>query len=40
MMMKIKPFFNVALGISTEVLYTLLIMLVAFLVCLALSFKV
>jgi hypothetical protein len=28
--MKLKPIFNIALGITTEVLYALFIMLVAF----------
>lgn len=37
--MKIKLPFNIVLGITTEALYALSIMLVAFLVCLALSFK-
>ena len=37
--MKIRALFNPILGITTEVLYTLLIMLVAFLICLALGFK-
>jgi len=35
--MKIKPILNVVLGISTEILYSLVIMLVAFLICIALS---
>jgi len=38
--MKLKPFFNAILGISTEILYTLFIMLSAFLICLTLSFKI
>jgi len=38
-MMKIKPIFNAVLGITTEVLYTLVIMLAAFLICLLFYFK-
>jgi hypothetical protein len=38
--MKIKPFVNAVLGISIEVLYSLFIMLVAFLICLVLSLKI
>lgn len=37
--MKIKLPFNIALGIATEVLYTLFIMLAGFVICLALTFK-
>jgi len=37
--MKIKSFLYAALGIITEVLYTLLIMLAAFLICVAIYFK-
>jgi hypothetical protein len=37
--MKIKSFLNASLGIITEVLYTLSIMLAAFLVCLILFLK-
>lgn len=37
--MRIKSFFNAALGISTEILYTLVIMLAAFLICLIISIK-
>jgi len=36
--MKIKLPLNIVFGISTEVLYTLFIMLAAFLICLVLSF--
>jgi hypothetical protein len=38
--MKIKLPLNISLGIATEVLYAITIMLVAFLICLALSFKI
>jgi len=37
--MKIKLPLNIALGIATEVLYALSIMLAAFLICLAVSIK-
>jgi hypothetical protein len=37
--MKIKTPFNIALGIATEVLYALAIILVAYLITLALNFK-
>jgi hypothetical protein len=37
--MKIKLPFNIALGISAEILYALSIMLAAFLICLAAYFK-
>ncbi len=37
--MKIKTPFNIGLGIATEVLYALAIMLVAYLITLALTFK-
>ncbi len=39
MIKKIKLPLNIVLGISSEVFYTLIIMLVAFLICLAISFK-
>jgi hypothetical protein len=38
--MKIKYPVNIALGIIVEVFYTLCIMLAAFLICLAISFKI
>jgi len=38
--MKIKYPLNITLGIMVEVFYTLGIMLAAFLICLALSFKI
>jgi hypothetical protein len=37
--MKIKIPFNIALGITTEVLFALSIILAAFLICLALMLK-
>jgi len=37
--MKFKSFFNTILGIATEILYAFSIMLVAFLISLAASFK-
>lgn len=37
--MKAKLLFNIILGIGTEVLYALSIMLAAFLICLALYLK-
>jgi len=40
MIMKTKSIFNAILGISIEVLYTLTIMLAAFLICLAFYFKI
>jgi hypothetical protein len=40
MIKKIKLPLNIVLGISTEVLYTLIIMLAAFLICIAISVKI
>jgi len=37
--MKFKPALNITFGISVEILYAFFIMLAAFLLCLALSFK-
>jgi len=37
--MKLKPALNIALGISTEIIYALAIMLGGYLICLALSFR-
>jgi hypothetical protein len=36
--MKIRSLFNIFLGISSEVLYSLIIMLTAFVICLAITF--
>lgn len=38
--MRIKLPFNIVLGITTEVVYALLIMLAAFLICLAIYIKI
>jgi len=38
--MRLKTFFNAGLGITTEILYTLLIMLAAFLACLIFFFRI
>jgi len=38
--MKAKTVFNIATGIVVELIYALSIMLVAFLICLAISFKI
>jgi len=38
--MKIRLPFNIVLGIATEVLYALIIMLAAFFICLLLFFKI
>ncbi len=37
--MRIKSLFHAALGITTEILYALAIMLAAFFICIALYFK-
>lgn len=37
--MRFKPALNIAFGITTEILYVFSIMLAAFLICLAVSFK-
>ena len=37
--MNFKPTLNIALGITVEVLYVFTIILAAFLICLAVSFK-
>lgn len=37
-MINIKSFFKPALGIGTEILYTLIIMIAAFLICLVLIY--
>jgi len=38
--MKLKTPVNVILGIATEVVYSLFIMIAAFLICLILTFKI
>lgn len=37
--MKVKPVLNTVFGITTEVLYVFVILLAAFLICLAIYFK-